>query len=492
VLIALIVWGISYWSYSQTHVSTDDAYVTGDLINVSPIISGTLKKLTVEEGDVVKTGQIIAQLDQSGPRASYQQAMAAYDAAQSQVPQAKTQLSYESAAVSAGIAQARAGLGAQNAKSNAAADQVLLSAATTTNQVSQAQAQLRQAQASAKQAFAQVAAAQANAKDQQQAVETAQRGANSAHAQITSAQASEVKAARDEARYAKLLQQNAVTEQQYDSALAAAQSANAELISVQQKAAQADSQLIQARLAAQQAVGQLDATKQAAQAAAQQVQVAAAGEQIAVANLSQVSVQKSNLLNSQALAQQNSAEVTAAEAETQNIALRKQQVLTAIAQANQAAAALKNAKVTLDDTVIAAPSDGTIVRKGANIGDSLSPGQTIVTMTKTDYVWVSANFKETQLTNVKPGQSAEVQVDGMPGVVFQGKVQSINEASGNATALLPADNATGNFTKVVQRIPVRIKLVPSSGNGSKYASESEIEQLRQGMSVEATITTGSK
>jgi membrane fusion protein (multidrug efflux system) len=491
-VIALIVWGVRFWGYSQTHVSTDDAYVTGDLVNVSPIIPGTLDTLTVEEGDVVKQGELIAQLDQSGPTASYQQALAAYDAAQTEVPQAKTELAYEIASVNAGISQAQAGLGAQNAKADAAAQQVTLSAATTSNQLSQTQAQFRQAQASARQAAAQVTAAAAQVRNQQQAVETAQRAANAAQAQIAAAQANQVKAARDEARYANLLQQNAVTQEQYDSALAASQSADAQLITVRQQAAQAYSALQQAREEVDQVQGQYSAAQQAAQAAQQQVQVASAGEQIAFANLSQVGVQRSNLLNNQALAQQNSAELTAAHAETQNIQLKKQQVLTAISQANQSAAALRNAKVTLNDTVILAPSDGTVVRKGANVGDSLSPGQTIVTMTRGDYVWVSANFKETQLQNVKPGQSAEVEVDAMPGVIFNGYVKSINEASGNATALLPADNATGNFTKVVQRIPVRIELKPSNGNGSKYATADQIAQLRQGMSVEATIDTSSK
>ena len=77
-------------------------------------------------------------------------------------------------------------------------------------------------------------------------------------------------------------------------------------------------------------------------------------------------------------------------------------------------------------------------------------------------------------------------------MTFRGQVQSINEASGNATALLPADNATGNFTKVVQRIPVKILLIPTDGNDKKYATAQDIESLRQGMSVTATIDTSSK
>jgi membrane fusion protein (multidrug efflux system) len=112
-----------------------------------------------------------------------------------------------------------------------------------------------------------------------------------------------------------------------------------------------------------------------------------------------------------------------------------------------------------------------------------------VTLSKGNYVWVSANFKETQLAEVRPGEPAEVEVDGFPGKIFRGKVRAITAATGASTALLPPDNATGNFTKVVQRIPVRIELSPSD-EGGNYANKDDIANLRQGMSVTATIDTG--
>ena len=132
--------------------------------------------------------------------------------------------------------------------------------------------------------------------------------------------------------------------------------------------------------------------------------------------------------------------------------------------------------------------DGTVVKKASNVGASLSPGQTVVTMTQGDYVYVTANFKETQLRDVRPQQPAEVEVDSFPGRIFKGTVKSINEATGATQALLPPDNATGNFTKVVQRIPVRIELVPAKDtDDKKYARAADIQSLRQGMSVTATI-----
>jgi membrane fusion protein (multidrug efflux system) len=170
--------------------------------------------------------------------------------------------------------------------------------------------------------------------------------------------------------------------------------------------------------------------------------------------------------------------------------MRGQALTTTKVQALQAAAAMRAAKVTLDDTYISAPTDGTVVRKGVNIGDALTPGQTIVTMTKGNYVWIQANFKETQLAGVRQGEDAEVDIDAFPNIKFKAQVQSVNEASGNSMALLPADNATGNFTKVVQRIPVKLILKPSQEAG--WAKQEDLNRLAQGMSVVATIDTGSK
>jgi len=155
----------------------------------------------------------------------------------------------------------------------------------------------------------------------------------------------------------------------------------------------------------------------------------------------------------------------------------------------QARAAMRNAKVTLNYTSIYAPCDGIVVKKATNVGAAISPGQTLVTITQGNHMWVSANFKETQLTHVRPGQRVEVEVDSFPNKVFEGTVDSINRATGAATALLPPDNATGNFTKVVQRIPVKIEFA-ATNRGGRYASQEDVDALRQGMSVSATIDTG--
>jgi membrane fusion protein (multidrug efflux system) len=178
-----------------------------------------------------------------------------------------------------------------------------------------------------------------------------------------------------------------------------------------------------------------------------------------------------------------------AQAGQQEVKMRQQQIATYQAQADQAKSALDAAQVTLDDCNIYAPSDGVVVKKNANIGEAMQPGSTIFTITRGTNVWVEANFKETQLDGVKVGQPAEVEIDAYPGVTFRGHVTVIDRASGNAMALLPTDNATGNFTKVVQRVPVRIALDNPAppGNANKDATEEQINSLSQGLSVNATV-----
>ena len=153
-----------------------------------------------------------------------------------------------------------------------------------------------------------------------------------------------------------------------------------------------------------------------------------------------------------------------------------------IADLHAKEAALVVAKVNLGYTRILAPNDGTVGERQVRPGQLVSPGTqaiSFVPLTK----WVQANYRETQLTNVKVGDSAEIRIDEYPGRVVHGKVLEIAPASGSQFALLPPDNATGNYTKIVQRIPVKIVLDPNPAFANR---------LRPGMSVIAEIRTGSR
>jgi membrane fusion protein (multidrug efflux system) len=118
----------------------------------------------------------------------------------------------------------------------------------------------------------------------------------------------------------------------------------------------------------------------------------------------------------------------------------------------------KLAQIELDDTTVKAPVTGVIGQRAVKKGQLVKPGTILATLTNLEDIWVVANFKETQIANMAPGQKATVEVDGFSGRVFEGEVDHILPASGAEFSLLPPDNATGNFTKIVQRVPVRIKI----------------------------------
>src|SRR5690349_336692 len=151
----------------------------------------------------------------------------------------------------------------------------------------------------------------------------------------------------------------------------------------------------------------------------------------------------------------------AAEAERRTKAVLESQELQLIADLHAKEAALTLAQVNLGYTRISAPGDGSVGEKQVRPGQLVSPGTQVITFVS-NVKWVQANYRETQLTNVKVGDPGEIRVDQYPGKVFHGKVIEIAPASGSQFALLPPDNATGNFTKVVQRVPVKIGFDDSS------------------------------
>jgi membrane fusion protein (multidrug efflux system) len=155
------------------------------------------------------------------------------------------------------------------------------------------------------------------------------------------------------------------------------------------------------------------------------------------------------------------------------------QELVEYADLNAKKAALALAQTYLGYTRITAPEDGVVSERKVRAGQLVSPGTQILSLVQPD-VWIQANYKETQLRHIRPGDPAELRVDAFSGVIFKGKVDQLSPASGSQFALLPPDNATGNFTKIIQRVPVKIVLERGQATGGR---------LRPGMSVIATIRT---
>ena len=169
------------------------------------------------------------------------------------------------------------------------------------------------------------------------------------------------------------------------------------------------------------------------------------------------------------------------EAQKRQRAVLDSQELLLRADLNSKRASLALARINLGYTQIVAPESGIVSERRVRTGQLVSPGTQVISLVQSE-IWVQANYKETQVRHLRSGDPAEIRVDAFPGVIFRGKVDRVSPASGSQFALLPPDNATGNFTKIVQRVPVKIVL---------DAGQATAERLRPGLSVIATVRTNS-
>jgi membrane fusion protein (multidrug efflux system) len=266
-------------------------------------------------------------------------------------------------------------------------------------------------------------------------------------------------------------------EREVEAATARIGSAKARLAEVKANAAKADQDLERLRpLVAKDQIPrqQFDAVTSIAVTAHASVDSAEASVREAQANLDVAVARKAQV--SAALLQAQ-AQSTAAATAPQQIALSEARASVAEAEVLQKHAALDQAKLNLERTIVRAPAAGIVSRRSLEVGQVVQAGQPLLAITTLDDVWVTANFKETQLRDMRPGQKVEIRVDARGGHEYIGHVESIAAATGATFSLLPADNATGNFVKVVQRVPVKIVLDPVSDG----------MVLRPGMSVEATV-----
>jgi membrane fusion protein (multidrug efflux system) len=255
-----------------------------------------------------------------------------------------------------------------------------------------------------------------------------------AQANVEKSRANAELAKADLARYTPLMQKGEISKQQYDAAKANAEASASALKADQEK-------FLQAERSVDVAKAQLDAAK--------------------------------------ARVEQARAGVTSARADIRQVSMKTADAQAKLAKVEQARAALDAAMLNLSYTEITAPVDGVATHKQVEVGQIVQAGQGLLVVVPLQNVWVTANFKETQLRKMKPGQVAQVKVDTY-GKTFSGHVDSIAGATGSVLSLLPPENATGNYVKVVQRIPVKIVLDPIS---------SEKAVLRPGMNVDATVIT---
>lgn len=196
--------------------------------------------------------------------------------------------------------------------------------------------------------------------------------------------------------------------------------------------------------------------------------------------ISQAEVDESDAARSRAEAAVAAA-LAATDAQQERIAVLSTEREAAVAAVDQARAAHDLAQIDLDNTVVRAPVDGVVGNRQVRVGRLVAPGAALLDLVPVDDVWIVANFKETQVEHIRPGQRARIMVDAYPDETLAGEVDSFAPGSGSSFSLLPADNATGNFVRVVQRIPVKIRLVDNPLSG----------RLVPGLSARVEIDGGS-
>ena len=319
------------------------------------------------------------------------------------------------------VDRAKAELADAEANATAAATGVPISAVTTESGVRTASGSVEEAQAGIGVAEQQVTGARAQLA--------------AAQARLREKEATAVKTARDVERLKGLVAKEEIAQQQYDAAVAAADSARAAADAARSDVTTAESAIATAEQRARQARG-----------SATQAQAALANARTA----------------------------------PQQMQVTKARAAVAEAQVQRARSALEQAQLNLERTRIVAPAAGIVSRKSVEIGQVIQAGQPILALVTLGDVWVTANFKETQLKNMRVGQRASVEVDALGGREFTGHIDSIAAATGAKFSLLPPENATGNYVKVVQRIPVKIVL---------DAGQDPDRLLRPGMSVAPTVFT---
>jgi membrane fusion protein (multidrug efflux system) len=319
------------------------------------------------------------------------------------------------------LERARADLADAKAGAMAAAVNVPITSTTSAGNVATARGGVEEAEAGFSEAV--------------QSVEAAKARLATAQARLREQEANATRAARDVERLKGLLAKDEISQQQFDAAVAAA-----------------------------------DASRAAADSARSQVQEA----QLAI------SVAQSRVAGSRAGQQRATAELRTAETAPQQVTATRARAESAQARVKQAEAAVKQAELNLEYSVVKAPIKGVVSRKSVEPGQVVQPGQPLMSIIPLEQVWITANFKETQLAGMRVGQPVTIKVDAYGGRKFKGHVESVAAATGSRFSLLPPENATGNFVKVVQRVPVKIVL--EQGQDPEHL-------LRPGMSVTPIVQT---
>lgn len=394
---AALAFGLPAWLHSLDHESTDDAFVEGHVVPVSARVPGHTVEVAVDNNQAVKAGDLLVRLDPADRESDVEAAAAALDAARAREEAARLRVDLTEVGTGADLESAEAGV--EMAKARVAAAETGVAAAES-------------------------ALAQARV-----GVKVAQASVDEAEADVTSKEAAAKRDRADLERARRMVENDSAPEQALDHARAAATASDAEVAAAKQHLA------------------------------AQRARVEQAESAVAVAG-SAVDQAKSERESAKASLAAATAKRDAARSGPKEVAAAKAALETATAEVKRAEAAVATAKLLLSYTEIRAPSDGRVTKKSVEEGQYVQPGQALLTIVPPE-VWVVANFKETQLGRIRPGQPVKIEVDAWPDHVFPGRVESVQRGTGSRFSLLPPENATGNYVKVVQRVPVKIVFDPA-------------------------------
>lgn len=397
VLLALLAGGLGYhfWQKSKQSVSTDDAYVEGDVITVSAEVPGRLVEVAVKDNQRVKKGELLVKI--------------------------------ESADYDSRLAQAERILRSAEQKALAARADYELTRVQAESSVGEEVSGVRLAQAGVDTASSNVGQAQQRYQQAVAARRTTLANLEKMRTEVDVAQAERKRLQDDALRYRALYAKDEISRQQLESVETQNRQARARVEAAQRQVQASMSQVGEANAAIGQASEAISTT---------QAQVEEARSRVGQANSRLVSAQSA----------------------PNKIAVAMAQIKVAEAEVDRARVDVALAKKDVERTVVRAQRDGVVSKRAAQMGAYVQKGSPLLALVAQQNLWVLANYKETQMERVRPGMRAEIDIDTYPGKVFHAHVDSVQAGTGSRFSLLPPENASGSFVKVVQRIPVKLVL----------------------------------
>lgn len=412
-LIAATV-GFFYWLYARQFEYTDDAFIDGEIVQISPKISAYVDKVLVKENQFVKKGELLIELNSDDLRAKLEFAQSQLRSAEGRRTRAQAQT--DLTRVSANATQIQARSNVQTARNF-----VAQSGSTAEAR----RAEIRQAES---------------------AVKTARANLAKARSQIPQAESNLRLAQNEYSRDLDLFNFGSVSRRTVDQSENVVQRAKAELNTAQNQVSAAESVVEEA-----------------------EAKVATAQ------NTYKESIAR--IQSSESEVDESLGRLKGASSAPERIAVDQSEVGLAEAGIDEVRATIRSVELELESTKIYAPQDGFVTRKNVLEGQLVQPGTALMSISQPD-IWIVANFKETQIERISIGQMVDIKVDAYPGKIFRGRIDSFQAGTGSAFSVLPSQNASGNFLKVVQRVPVKIVFTEKPEN---------IHLLVPGMSVQPKV-----